>query len=554
MELCRAETLNNTTLKRIPGEGLLQVSGKQKSFPAELPLLPIFFLLIIIGILARFVGLGHRSLWIDEAWVVNLIEAPKYLTSILHDKEPYWSPLPLLFVISTRAMIALFGNSEAVFRLLPCLFGIGTLAVLSLLSREVFERSRLWMIAPTILALHPVAIYYSKELKQFSGEMFFSAMLIYIYVLAVKKKSSANLLSIFFLSVAFVGIGFGIPLVLLVMSESVLLGLWFYRQRTWKPLALLAAGVLFIGVTEGLQYFLWLRPQIDPTYVTWWDAIVFPPHHLPEIPSWLINRGFSFFSYEFGFPTALLGERLVFRGEFPLAYLAFLTCCLGIFFLFFDKRRDLVYLYFLTILSLIVLAFLGKWPLGGSRVNLFLMPFHLIFIACGIGTIASLLAKRLPKPQIGWGIGALCVLAALPLQSLDENLWRLKEREEMKPVVESVKDQFDPQKERIFVYYYAKEAFQHYWGLDHRYQDPNLYYLALTPEGSAAQVDEILTYCKSFPESVEGLYLVLSHIRQAHKKEILDLCRKEFGPELNSKEVTGASVYLFRIRERTSSV
>jgi len=537
------------------GEGLRRVSGKTESVSsAEFPLLAIFSLIIFVGLLTRFVGLGHRSFWIDEAWVANLIEAPNYLKAILHEKEPYWSPLPLLFAISTRAMLTLFGNSESVFRLLPCLFGAGSLIGLCFLSREIYERAGLWMIPPAILALHPIAIYYSKELKQFSGEIFFSVMLLYIYVLAIKKKGSANVHVIFFLLVAFLAIGFGIPLILPVMSESVLLGLQFYRRKTWKPLFLLVAGTFFICVAEGLLYFLWLRPQTDPLYVTWWDSIVFPPHHLLEIPRWLINRGFSFFSYEYGFPTALLGESLIFRGEFPLAYIAFFTCGLGMFFLFFEKRRSLIYLYGMTIFLVVGLAFLRKWPLGGFRVNLFLMPFHLVFITSGIGRLASGVAKVCPRAQIRWGIGAICVLMLFPLQSLDENLWRLKKREEMKPVVEFVKEQLNPQKQRIFVYFYAREAFRHYWGLDARYQDPKLYCLASIPgEESAAQIEELMAYCKSLPASVEDLHLVLSHIRHAHKRGILELCRKEFGSELDSKEVSGASAYLFKIRGNPSS-
>lgn len=525
------------------------LSEKIKSIPpADRPLWVILGLIVACGLATRFIGLGHRSLWIDEAWVANLIESKSYLSTILYEKQPYWSPLPLLFAASIKAAVSLFGNGEAAFRLVPCLFGAASIFLLCFLSRETFGASRLWMIPPGLIALHPVAIYYSKELKQFSAGVFFAILLLYLYTLVIKKKDVSIAWLVAFVCAAFVAIGFAIPLIILVGSISLLLGLKLYLRKAWKPLAVLVVGVGAVGAAEGLMYLFWLRPQLDPAYLSWWETQVFPPEGIAATVRWLVNRGFSFFSYEFGFPTLALGEGLRFRGELLLSYFAFILCGLGIICLFLEKRRDLVYIYLITILSMLALSFMHIWPLGGSRVNLFLMPLHLIFIAKGAGLLATAAAKAFSKAPLRWAVAAGCALLILPIQGLDENLRHLKEREEMGPVIESVKNDFDPETQRVFVYFYAKEAFRHYWNMDGRHRDEGLCRFGTSfREEPPVHVAEIVEYRESLPAGVKSFYLIFSHIPLTRLDAIMELSRKELGEEVDSEEATGAFAYLFEV-------
>jgi len=506
--------------------------------------------LIAVGLLERFFGLGHRSLWLDEAWVANLVEAEHTLRAILYQKELHWSAVPLLFAVGNKLAISAFGTSETAFRLMPCLFGAGSIFIFVLLAREIFAESKIWMLPVGIFALHPRAIYYSKELKQFSGEVFFTILILYLFVLAIRNNfSSLKVLWALFFA-ALIALGFGIPVVFVIAGVSIVLIMRSRQQKNRTLLYGVVIAAIILGISEASMYFLWLRPQVDLAYSSFWSPGVFPPDGILASIRWLTNRGFSFFSYDFGFPTLVLGEILRLRGEYLLSYVACLLCGLGVICFFFEKRRDMIYVYLITILSMVTLSFLHKWPLGGSRVNLFLLPFHLVFLARGVEQLARVTVKLIPNTQWRWAVAAACVLPILPIQSLDENLWHLKEREEMRSIVEHVKSNLDPETQRVFVYYHAKEAFNHYWSLDGRHPGQELFRFASTSDGEpAAHAVEIIAYCESLPDSAEQVYLVFSHIRGTSKERILDLCRSEFGFELDSREVVGASAYLFEIRK-----
>ncbi len=499
----------------------------------------VLALFIALGLSMRIAGVGHRSLWIDEAWVANLIESENFLSAILHDKADYWTPIPFLFAVSAKIATLLFGRGEAAFRLLPLLFGIGSVLVFSLLNRRIFAESRLWMVPVGLLALHPTAIYYSKELKQYSGEMFFTILLLYLFYRALREKSPAAV-ALFFLAGLF-GIGFGVPTILLACGASVVLSARLYQQRENMLAVAVLGGMFLLGIIQILIYALWLGPQMGSDYSDWWAGEYYPPNSLMAIPGWLVARGISLFDYDFAFTTSLTEGR-------PVSLAFGLMFCLGVVNLFLKKKRDMLYVYAATMGLMLVMAFMHKWPLGGVRINLFLLPFHLIFVASGIGLLASVVAAITRKSSVHWVVGSICVVAMLPIQALDENLIHPLEREEMRSIVEYLGDSIEPESQRIYVYYYAKESFRHYWSMDGRHSEQGLAYLEPSfGEDAQSHMPEITGYCESLPDSVESVYLVFSHIRTAKKDGILELTRKEFGAEIDSKEVAGASAYLFKV-------
>jgi len=384
-----------------------------------------------------------------------------------------------------------------------------------------------------------MAVYYSKELKQYSGEMFFSIVLVLLSMQLIRKRTPPLIAS--FLLTALVAIAYGVPLILLVAAISMVVFVRFYLEGEKKKACAVAAGMMCLGLVEILTYFLWLRPQVSSQTLYTDLRSFFPPDAILAIPRWLANCAFSFFNYDFRYPTLLLGPTMV-------SFACRAVFCLGVVYLFVKRQRALVYIYCVTMSFLVVLSFMNKWPLGGSRVNLFLLPFHLTFLAKGIELITATAVGLCSKSTSRWAVGTMGVLCFLPVQTLDENLWHLKEKEEMRPVVEYVKNQFDPRTQRIYLYNMAREPFRYYWSLDARYDDDTIYYVGIrSRHDPSAHEADIADCLKWLPETAESIYVILSHVRQSEHDIILGYFRDRLGDEVGSKKVKGAYAYLFEV-------
>src|SRR5262245_35858381 len=107
-----------------------------------------------------------RSLWLDEAWVANSIREPT-LARMFH--YPDWlQTSPPAFLLLARGVVAAFGLSNLTLRMIP--LAMGAIAV-GLLAATVTRLSTpaLGLLAGTWLAIHPVAVEYSRSFKQYSG-------------------------------------------------------------------------------------------------------------------------------------------------------------------------------------------------------------------------------------------------------------------------------------------------------------------------------------------------------------------------------------------------
>lgn len=116
-----------------------------------------------------------RSLWLDEAWVANSIQAPSLRGMFYY---PGWlQTSPPLFLLLARAALRLLGPSNAAFRVVPLLLALaaaaGMLAVSRLLLRPSFA-----VLAAAVVIFDPTAIEYSHTLKPYSGELAVTGLLL----------------------------------------------------------------------------------------------------------------------------------------------------------------------------------------------------------------------------------------------------------------------------------------------------------------------------------------------------------------------------------------
>lgn len=124
-------------------------------------------LLLAITVLAAIVRistLSFQSLWLDEVYTV--VEAgrpwPDLLLALIHPQQAY-----PLYILGMRIWTALLGNSEFILRLPSALFGLISVPLLYRLGQRLFGW-RAGMIGAGLLALSPLAVWYSQEAKAYA--------------------------------------------------------------------------------------------------------------------------------------------------------------------------------------------------------------------------------------------------------------------------------------------------------------------------------------------------------------------------------------------------
>lgn len=120
---------------------------------------------LVLGLAAglRFIGIGSKSLWYDEAWSVALAAVDLKTALILVKGQIY----PPLYQFLLHFWLALFGTSEAAARSLSAVFGVASVAVLYNLTVRI-SGCRTALVAALILAVSPFHVEYSQEARGYS--------------------------------------------------------------------------------------------------------------------------------------------------------------------------------------------------------------------------------------------------------------------------------------------------------------------------------------------------------------------------------------------------
>ncbi len=215
----------------------------------------------VYGVVQRCAGLG-RSLWLDEAWVANSVMAPSLKGMFYYDS--WLQSSPPLFLLLVRAVVSHFGPSNTAFRAIPLLMSM--VAVLSLLLFAARTLSRQYaLLAWTLILLSPVAVDYSKELKQYSCELAVSCTLLLVAALYIENATVRR----FWLLVGTVAIGlmlgyataFVLPGLILVLCLTPIPHGSSFQRAASVPKRLARAAILAGGACAVLlaEYSLLIR-------------------------------------------------------------------------------------------------------------------------------------------------------------------------------------------------------------------------------------------------------------------------------------------------------
>jgi mannosyltransferase len=139
-------------------------------------------LVVLVGSLLRFVGLGKESIWLDEA--TSIIIARMNLTSVVA-----WAAgdiHPPLYYLALHFWLRL-GETEFAVRALSAVFGILTIVVVYALANELFG-ARIGLLSALLLALSPLHIWYSQEARMYVMVTALGLLASYMMLLALRKQ------------------------------------------------------------------------------------------------------------------------------------------------------------------------------------------------------------------------------------------------------------------------------------------------------------------------------------------------------------------------------
>jgi len=391
-----------------------------------------------LGIFFRVYGLGGRDLWTDEAWVAlaALQDTPRAALAA-------GQSTPLLYILTVWALTRVAGGSEVVLRSLSLFFGLGTLALFWLLARSLTNRCAS-LLGLALVGFSPIMVYYAKELKQYSGDAFLAAL---IFLLVERLRQGESRWMWLALGLAGVlGLGFSHTLVFILPVAWVTL--WFILPAGERLKVALLGGVWVAALAA--VYLLFLRGQVDPELLVYWDQDFPDFSSLMAFLWWLGAALYRYFQYFFGEWGLFWGPPLLLAGVLALIRQG--------------RGRACFYLGGPLLLTLGAAA-LHRYPFmahyGGNRLMLFSAPLLYLVAAVGLMTILTRLwEKRQRLPALI--LTGLLLLAMNPLEVFKENLYPRHNREEIQPLVAHLQDRLEPQ-DWVYVYYFAVFPFKYYW-------------------------------------------------------------------------------------------
>jgi mannosyltransferase len=409
------------------GPGMLG-SGDRTGFAAQTGLW--LALVVLVGTLLRFAGLGTESIWLDEA--TSLMIARMDLTSVVAWAAADIHP-PLYYL--TLHFWLVCGDSEFAIRALSAVLGVLTIVILYALARELFD-PEVGLLSALLLALSPMHIWYSQEARMYAMVAAWSLLASYFLVLALRRQRARYWLGYVVASALALYTHYFELFVLLFQNLFVLFWLWHNKtghrdtsqghNEQWRRKPWLS------WVTSELAIALLFLPWVPVVYRQvsgggggWVEKAVGRPSLRALVDTWL---HFSIGLERQFYPAALRRMALVL---FAVCILAALTTLLPRF-----RRKPTAWsrASLLFCIMYVVVPLLTAWlisqvkPMYTHRYLLPFVPPYCIIVACGlkaIGTPYSLFGVKW-----NWARAAILLFLTLALLVGNWNAWRIGQKDD----------------------------------------------------------------------------------------------------------------------------
>jgi hypothetical protein len=207
---------------------------------------------ILLGLALRLVQYAaNRSLWFDEAMLaLNILHrSAASLTATLDFNQV----APIGFLETEKLATHAFGASELALRLFPLLLGLASVPLFAFLAMRVLAPAAA-ALATFLFACAPGAIYYSSEVKQYSGDVAVGVTLLAL-VLVLLDPSTSRRRRVAAAAVGAVAIPFSTASAFVVGGVAVTLVIRFFLRRDSVGRETVAAVGLWLVSAIGLVVF-----------------------------------------------------------------------------------------------------------------------------------------------------------------------------------------------------------------------------------------------------------------------------------------------------------
>ncbi len=139
--------------------------------------------IFLFGLAIRLIGIGHQSLWIDEAFSIQSSQRPLLDVVLLQD------PTPPLYYLCLHFWMKLTGNGAAMVRVLSAVFGSLSIPAIYFLASKILNK-KTGIVSALLLAVSPVNIYLSQLTRTYSLLTLLSIISMYLYIEVSQKKNT----------------------------------------------------------------------------------------------------------------------------------------------------------------------------------------------------------------------------------------------------------------------------------------------------------------------------------------------------------------------------
>jgi 4-amino-4-deoxy-L-arabinose transferase-like glycosyltransferase len=372
---------------------------------------PALLVILSAVLLSRLWPMVTKPFWFDEQWRAYHVVLP----GLSMELTTIYAPSALGWMLVEKAATALFGIREWALRL-PMALALPALAVATHRLARVWAGPPASAVGAAVLLVNPAVVDYGLQLKPFVWDALIAVLIFLLWSHARGRRGPWRLACYGVLGLLS---AFAIPAVFVLAPLLLLdLALALRRRRiVAEGLPATVAGVLALA-----HLGLFVRPQTLIVDYPYWHGS-FVPHHaeaalrfvwkeLQTYPNGLLTGARTIQSQTFtGMTVAPPAARLF----WPLLAAELVLVAVGAAVV--SRRRDgqgLLAVVAGALALQLVGSYLGLWPFGFTRVNLFLVPFGVALLAAGVQGALTWRPRRAAwLPAVAVLVPAAVVLVAV---------------------------------------------------------------------------------------------------------------------------------------------
>jgi len=152
----------------------------------------VLLLTVVLAASVRFWRLGGQAFWFDEYVTTQVVARPlgELLSAVAHREGT-----PPLYFLATWGWIRLFGDSDVAIRSFSAVVGTATVPVVYALASSVVGTRRSARVAALLIAVSPMAVWYSQEARAYALLLFLGALSLLFVARAIERRATSDLLA-----------------------------------------------------------------------------------------------------------------------------------------------------------------------------------------------------------------------------------------------------------------------------------------------------------------------------------------------------------------------